>query len=207
MNLPRYYRRITSHMSSVFTANFSPGGFRTARRAGATRGPRAANAEQTENRSLLMQILPLLILFGFSLLSALPSLFGSSPPPFPDYSFRQTTRFDSSHTTKDLGIDFWVNKAEFSKNPTVHAGNDVGGGRTVGGSGLSRFEKKVENVWTQEMWAQCQRGADSRRRRKEDEMGVFGIGTDWEKVKKIEQEKVESCEVLKQKGLLTRDPQ
>ena len=34
-------------------------------------------------------------------------------------------------------------------------------------------------------------------RRKEREIGLFGIGTDWEKVKAIEAEEVPSCEEYK----------
>jgi DnaJ family protein B protein 12 len=43
---------------------------------------------------------------------------------------------------------------------------------------------------------------DSKQRRKDQAIGFFGIGADWEKVKQIEAETVESCETLKAMGLL-----
>jgi DnaJ family protein B protein 12 len=43
---------------------------------------------------------------------------------------------------------------------------------------------------------------DSKQRRKDEALGFFGIGADWEKVKQIEAETVESCETLKRMGLL-----
>ncbi|KAF9006123.1 DnaJ domain-containing protein [Cyathus striatus] len=63
----------------VFTASFGPGGFRTTRMGGGFAGQARQQANETGARSLLVQLLPLLILFGLSLLSAIPNLF-STPP-------------------------------------------------------------------------------------------------------------------------------
>lgn len=67
---------------------------------------------------------------------------------------------------------------------------------------LSRFEATVERVYTQELYTMCQRGMEQKERRKEQEVGVFGIGTDWNKVRRIEAEKVESCDKLRELGVI-----
>jgi DnaJ family protein B protein 12 len=70
------------------------------------------------------------------------------------------------------------------------------------GPALKKFEDTVDQVYTRDLYNQCQRGLDRKNRLKENEIGLFGIGTDWEKVKKIEAEPIESCERLKQLGII-----
>ena len=87
----------------VFTTSFGPGGFRTTR-IHTTRGrPTQEQQQQSATpRSHFVQLIPLLILFGFSLLSALPNLLSTPPVPDPRLSGRcshlvySITRFDSS---------------------------------------------------------------------------------------------------------------
>jgi len=67
---------------------------------------------------------------------------------------------------------------------------------------LRRFEGNVERVYTQELYRQCQRGVERKEQRKNAEIGLLGIGTDWDRVKQIEHEAVESCEELKRLGVL-----
>ncbi|KAH7915293.1 hypothetical protein BJ138DRAFT_1077745 [Hygrophoropsis aurantiaca] len=187
----------------VFSASFGPGGFTTTRvHTGGAR--RAAPTDDTAPaRSLLTQLLPLIILFAFSFLTALPNLFSTSSPD-PRFSFTPTTRYNVERTTGGLGVKYHVNAHEFQSHPQIAAelaARESGRGAR-GKSALGRFEGTVEQVYTQDLYNQCQRGLERRERRKDAEVGVFGIGTDWEKVKKIEQEKVESCEELKRLGLL-----
>lgn len=70
------------------------------------------------------------------------------------------------------------------------------------GPALKKFEDTVERVYTSELYAQCQRGIDRKRRARDAEVGIFGIGVDWERVKKIEGEVVPSCQELERLGLL-----
>jgi len=70
------------------------------------------------------------------------------------------------------------------------------------GPALQKFEDTVDRIYTQDLYAHCQRGRERKERAKEAEFGLFGIGTDWEKVKNIEAEVVESCEELKRLGFL-----
>ena len=70
------------------------------------------------------------------------------------------------------------------------------------GPALSRFEEVVDRAFTEDKYAQCRRGLESKRRRREAEEGIFGLGADWNKIRSIEQEKVEACEILKSMGLM-----
>jgi DnaJ family protein B protein 12 len=72
------------------------------------------------------------------------------------------------------------------------------------GPALKKFEDTVDRVYTQDLYSQCRQGMDRKERAKEAEIGIFGIGTDWEKVKKIDNESIGSCEELKRLGLFSR---
>ncbi|CDO69622.1 hypothetical protein BN946_scf184851.g10 [Trametes cinnabarina] len=179
----------------MFTATFGPGGFRT------TRMRTNARQEQppAESRSIWIQLLPLFLLFAFSLLNALPNLFASTPTPDPHFSFQPSTRYNVERTTNDLHVKYHVNAAEFSGHPIAA---ELARNENQPGPQLRKFETNIERAYTQDLFAQCQRGLDRKQRRKDQEVGLFGIGTDWEKVRKIDEEPVESCEKLKTMGLL-----
>lgn len=67
---------------------------------------------------------------------------------------------------------------------------------------LSRFEASVERIYSEELYAECRRVAERKERRKDAEVGIFGIGADWDKVRRIEAEAIESCEILRGLGIL-----
>lgn len=181
----------------VFTASFGPGGFRTTRVRTQTRQQQQGN---NEPRSIFMQLLPLFILFAFSLVNMLPNLFSIPATPDPRFSFQQTSRFNVERSTGGLGVKYHVNAAEFSGHPIAAelARND----KKAGGPELRKFEGNVERAYTQELYSQCQRGMDRKERLKEQEVGLFGIGTDWDKVKRIDAERIESCDELRRLGFL-----
>lgn len=179
---------------SVFTASFGPGGFRTTTN---RRGPAAE--EPARSRSMFLQLLPLFLLFAFSILSTLPDLFTTSTPD-PRFAFSPSSRFNVERQTSNLKIRYHVNGPEFHNHPKIAA--DLTAGSLRRGSTLSRFETEVEQVYTQDLYSQCQRGLNERQRRREAEIGFLGIGTDWEKVQKIETESIGSCEELKRLGII-----
>jgi DnaJ family protein B protein 12 len=184
----------------VFTASFGPGGFRTTRMRTNMGGAQAQQqGEGAQGRSLLMQLLPLILLIAFSFLSALPDMFSTSIPD-PRYSFSPSTRFNTERQTSVLGIKYHVNEHEFKNHRQIAA--DIAGGTHRRGSALSRFEGQVEQVYTNTLYGDCQRAVDRRQRRRDAEIGLFGVGTDWEKVKAIEAEKIDSCEELKRLGVI-----
>ncbi|KAI0642132.1 hypothetical protein C8Q79DRAFT_1122043 [Trametes meyenii] len=179
----------------IFTASFGPGGFRSTRmRANVPREQPPA-----EPRSIWVQLLPLFLLFAFSLLNALPNLFSTAPTPDPRFTFNPTSRYNVERTTNGMHVKYHVNAAEFSGHPIAA---ELARNENKPGPALRKFESNVERAYTQDLFAQCQRGIDHKQRRKDQEVGLFGIGTDWEKVRKIEQEPIESCNKLRSLGLL-----
>lgn len=224
---------------AVFT--FGSNGFRTQT---FTRGGGATADNTAEPRSLLVQLLPLLLLFSFSILSSLPNLFSTPPVPDPRFAFASTTRYNTEMETGGLGIQYFVNPTEFSNHPVLGAELAKEGvklGRVIDeiippseteqttreaqkegkgskpktrkvvrgkgkkrGAALKKFEDTVDRVYTQDLYNQCRQGMDRKERAKEAEVGIFGIGTDWEKVKRIDNELIGSCEELKKLGLYQR---
>ena len=188
---------------AVFTASFGPGGFRTTRVHTTRQRQQAQRQEPATPRSLFAQVLPLLILFAFSLLSALPTFFTTPRVPDPRFSFEPSTRFNLERKTHALGVNYHVNDAEFSRHPIAAEiarlkSTDKPQSMPV----LRQFEDNVDRAFTQEKYALCQSELDSKQRRKERAVGFFGIGADWDKVKQIEAEPAENCETLKRMGLL-----
>jgi DnaJ family protein B protein 12 len=192
-----------------------------------------------------VQLLPLLILFGLSLLSSLPSLFATPPTPDPHFAFNPTTKYNTEMETGGLGVHYFVNKGEFAGHPTIGAemareGVKIGrvleevitehnkdsnskdpkdtkdsktktktrqvvrGKGKQRGPALSKFEDTVDRIYTQDLLHNCRSNVERKERAKEAEIGVFGLGTDWEKVKRIDAEVIESCEELKRLGVLSR---
>ncbi|KAG1766632.1 hypothetical protein EV702DRAFT_1189502 [Suillus placidus] len=177
----------------VFTASFGPGGFRT------TRMRTNMGGAQAQQQGEGTQAPALILLIAFSFLSAIPDMFSTSIPD-PRYSFSPSTRFNVERQTSGLGIKYHVNEHEFKNHRQIAA--DIAGGAHRRGSALSRFEGQVDQVYTNSLYGDCQRAVDKRQRRRDAEIGLFGVGTDWEKVKAIEAEKIDSCEELKRLGVI-----
>lgn len=254
----------------VFTASFGPGGFRTAD--GRTHQHARQNNERAEPRNVLLQLLPLFVLFFISFFSSLPSLFSSSPSQVPDphFSFNPTQRYSVQRYTSKYGVAYWVDPKEFLSHPTIGSELAKNGEtltkwlddlkqwkewelreetadlkadqeaeakeqknkvvdpkntpenravrRAVKAAmrrqqrvksiartslpTLSRFEASVERIYSEELYAECRRIAERKERRKDSEVGIFGIGADWDKVRRIEAEAIESCEILRGLGIL-----
>lgn len=88
----------------VQTFSFGPGGFRAAngfqqRRAGGGQRP-------GEPTPVWMQLIPILCLLGFMVISQLPNLFYTPPPPDPAYSFDPTVRHTLHRQTQNLKADY-----------------------------------------------------------------------------------------------------
>ncbi|KAL4259076.1 DnaJ subfamily B/C chaperone co-factor [Pleurotus pulmonarius] len=254
----------------VFTASFGPGGFRTT--GGRTHQHARQNNERAEPRNVLLQLLPLFVLFFISFFSSLPSLFSSSPSQVPDphFSFNPTQRYSVQRYTSKYGVAYWVDPKEFLSHPTIGSELAKNGEtltkwlddlkqwkewelreetadlkadqeaeakeqknkvvdpkntpenrairRAVKAAmrrqqrvksiartslpTLSQFEASVERIYSEELYAECRRIAERKERRKDAEVGIFGIGADWDKVRRIEAEAIESCEILRGLGIL-----
>lgn len=187
----------------VFTASFGgPGGFRAqSMRNNMRNARREAPAENNQPRSIFLQLLPLFLLLGLSLLNALPNLFASTPIPDPQFKFEQKAGYNVQRTTQRLGVKYHVNAAEFSGHPIAAELARKKKDKEPSPQ-LQKFESTVERVYTQKLYTECQIGVDWKERRKNQEVGMFGIGTNWTKVREIEEEPVPSCDELRKLGLL-----
>jgi DnaJ family protein B protein 12 len=136
-------------------------------------------------------------------------LFSSPSIPDPRFSFAPTTAYNSERFTTNLGVRYHVNPGEFQSHPGIAAdlvAAKAGAGsiptKGLRGKAILRFEANVEREYKRELYSQCQVGLNMKERMKERELGLFGFGTDWEKVRAIEEEKVASCEELRRLGVI-----
>lgn len=191
----------------VFTASFGPGGFRTTRVRPAA-AANAANAGEAQSpRSILLQLAPLLILFLFSFLTSLPSLFTTPSEPDPSYAFSFQPPYTSQRLTSTLDIPYFVSPTDFAAHPIWTSIPDSHKDLPKAGPSsrqLSQFERSIERHWTNQMVQMCEKERDGRERRIEANSGWLGVGADWEAVKRIRQENLESCEILKAKNIISR---
>ncbi|KAF8507978.1 DnaJ-domain-containing protein [Hysterangium stoloniferum] len=191
---------------AVFTTSFGPG-FRTTRvhRGGAGARP-AANAEPQSARSILLQLAPLLLLFFFSFISSMPSLFTTSQPPHPKYELSPNPPYTAARMTSTLDIPYYVSPQEFTAHPIWSSIPEVYRNQAKAGRSsrqLSNFEHSIEHRWKNEMIRSCEWQLGERTRKLEANSGIFGIGADRDALRRIREEKLESCEVLKAKRLIS----
>jgi DnaJ family protein B protein 12 len=103
-------------------ASFGGGGgqFRTqfygpGARARQNNPPQQGGPQQPQ--SIWLQVAPLLILVGFSILTQLPSWLSSGGVANPDFSFRPSQSFNVERTTFDSKITYHVNAPQFATHP------------------------------------------------------------------------------------------
>ncbi|KZP01454.1 DnaJ-domain-containing protein [Calocera viscosa TUFC12733] len=182
---------------SGFTFHFGgPGGVQFNSARGRPRGQQAA---PNDTGSMFKQLLPLLIVILFSLLTSLPSLLGSFQTPDPSFSFQPTQYFDQERYTLSRNVPYYVNTRQFTKHPIwdsipVDRRQEVRAGKAS--SKLKTFEGHVESSYASVLQNQCRREEDYREQRIQSEIGLFGIGTNWQAVERIRGEKLPSCEKL-----------
>ena len=162
-----------NQIPTVFTASFGPGGFRTTRVhvGGNARGAHQHAQAQGDVslRTMLAQLAPLIIIFLFTFLSAVPSLFSDPGPRNPHYSFNPSPRFTEGRETHGLNVKYFVNQAEFSNHPIWE---DVTAASKAGrvSSLLNNFERSVEHNYREQMYRSCQRDQELQQRKKEAKM-------------------------------------
>ena len=132
--------------------------------AGAGAGARAA-PQQSQNASILLQLLPLIILGLFSLLSYAPALFST---PDPGYHWQPAGSFRTQRMTPKHNVPYYVNDQQFNSHPIVTGSNSK--------ADLAGFEGRVENAYRNAMYGQCQRAREYQERRLAATRGFLGIG-------------------------------
>jgi DnaJ family protein B protein 12 len=142
--------------------------------------------------------------FGGSIWDA---LFAERVVPDPGFQFYRSTAYNHERTTTPTniirrshpvrgGVTYFVNDGQWMEHPTlrnaVPAPNEDTDRRT-----LAQFEFKVEKRYIELRYDTCLRAIGRRDRAMEAKRGVFGIGADWDGIKKLKEERFEACEELK----------
>lgn len=186
----------------VFTTTFGPGGFTSTRAR-----PRQANARPQEAprgiKGMLLQLFPILFFLFMAFSGTFFDLFASFfTTPDPTYSFAYSPHFSLVRTTGGkLDIPYFVHPESFHAHPIYASTNEAGSNsKEVKSPELKRFEKGVEEKWINMKYNECARTKEYVERKVESMRGVFGIGADWEGIKKLRKEKIPACEALKEKG-------
>lgn len=132
-----------------------------------------------------LQLLPLLILFGFSLVSMLPSLFSAAQPALPAYRFEPAQSFNLARQTRRHAVDYFVQPDKFrasavgqqlsaaypseplSFTPASYAGVPE----------LDRLERSVEGAFVEHISDACRYEVRIRDQRVQQNSGFLGIGS------------------------------
>ncbi|KAI7859627.1 hypothetical protein BDC45DRAFT_220286 [Circinella umbellata] len=152
-------------------------------------GRRAQQFQQQRQRqqngtagwTVLLQILPLLILFGYSLLSG---LFTDNTPTF---SLRPTNVYSQVRMTQSHQVPYYVNPSAFRSTEQSRAK-------------LNRVEQQVEVDWVRGLQHTCNNERRERATRLNAAAGVFGIGRNEEQYQKALKMPMKSCEEIKRFG-------
>jgi DnaJ family protein B protein 12 len=192
-------------------------------------GNRPAQAQQ----AAWVQLLPLFILIGFSILTQLPSLFTTSPPPDPTYAFERSAFHDLHRQTHaPAKVDYFVNTRQYATHPYFQSllstnaevmpfkpDNDDRKSPEYSQELVEqakayetlppniriprdylRFEQGVEQLYLQRLQSMCNYEIQNRNERLQRARGFFGLGADWDEVKRIEAEELQNCSKLRKLG-------
>ena len=176
-----------------------------------------------------MQLLPILVLFGFSILTQLPNLFSSPPPPDPTYTFEPTVVHTLHKQTQNLHADYYLSTRDFMKsdllnklkeaNPTltdvldqVDSQTDVNFQPVANSHTKMRFprafvqfESRVESTLVHNLSVKCQTEQDLHQRKLLRAGGVLGVfGRDEEELRRIRATPLPACDRLNSFGYSIR---
>ncbi|KAH8821208.1 hypothetical protein F5884DRAFT_766938 [Xylogone sp. PMI_703] len=172
----------------VFNINGGPG-FRVHQFGGATprRRPREANAAQDQPatmRSMITNLLPILILFVFPLLTSLFSG-SSSTPSGPSMRFDSPVPPHTHHRhTRHLKVDYYIDPAEVEH---------------LSPSKLSQLDKTAEAAYVRHLRLGCHEETDERTRLINEAQGWFTLDAD--KMQQAKDMEMKSCKRLDELGL------
>ncbi|KAI9031804.1 DnaJ domain-containing protein [Phycomyces nitens] len=131
-----------------------------------------------------IQVLPLLLLFAFTILSAF--ITSDNSPPL--YSFSPSATYSHKRATKSHHVPYYVNPKAFkASEQTRHK--------------LARVEKEVESDWVHNLHQTCQAERRDRANKITMARGVlFGIGRDEKRYQDALKIPTRSCDELKKFG-------
>ncbi|SAL98374.1 hypothetical protein [Absidia glauca] len=131
--------------------------------------------------AILLQLLPLLIFFGYSMISGLMT---DTTPPF---SFQPTSTYTHSRLTEMHNIPYYVNPKTFrATEQSQHK--------------LARVEQQVVMDWVRGLQHECQAERKERTAKVRAASGVFGIGRDEKRYQEALGWPTQSCDQLTRIG-------
>ncbi|CAO3586898.1 unnamed protein product [Absidia cylindrospora] len=131
--------------------------------------------------AILLQLLPLLVFFGYSVIS---SLMTDNTPPF---SFQPTPIYSNARLTETHNIPYYVNPKTFrATEQNKHK--------------LSRVEQQVVMDWVRGLQHSCQAERKERTAKVRAASGVFGIGRDEKRYQEALSWPTQSCDQLTRIG-------
>ncbi|ORX53051.1 DnaJ-domain-containing protein [Hesseltinella vesiculosa] len=131
--------------------------------------------------AILLQLLPLLVLFGYSVLSGLMT--DNSPP----FSFQPSPAYSQQRVTKEHHVPYYVNPSNFRNTDQNHRK-------------LAQFEQQVVTDWVRVLQQSCQSERKERSSMIRSASGVFGIGRDETKYQQALSWPTRSCDELSRIG-------
>ena len=139
-----------------------------------------------------IQLLPLIILFIFPILSSwLGSLGSGSTSQFPDVRFEKIHPFTHQRSTPRHHIPYWVNPREMNQFGMTGSGSAVE-------RKLKELDRRVESTYVSAVQGECRREMAEQQRELEAAMGWFWA--DGEKVKEARLKTLPACERLRELG-------
>lgn len=162
------------------SATFVGPGFRT-RSFGQQQQQQAQPQQQRTAMSLLLQILPLILLFGYTLFA---SLLTDETPVF---SFQPTSVYSQPRTTSNHHVPFYVDPYAFKS----YLSNNYK---------LSKVEQQVEVDWVRSLQQLCLQERKEQQAKLNSARGLFGFVRNDKLYKEALNMKLSSCDELKRFG-------
>lgn len=181
------------------------------RQARANTGAAAAGRAErpTGIKGAILQLLPIILFLFFAFSNTIFDLLSTAlSTPDPKFSFVKTSHFSHERITANgVSVHYFVNPAQFTVHPIYTSSHPNNGDKkisktsgTAASPGMRRFEKGIEERWVNWKYGECVKAKERLSRKVDSMTGLFGIGTDWEAVRKVQNERIESCDELRSKG-------
>ncbi|UZJ57081.1 hypothetical protein CBS101457_006401 [Exobasidium rhododendri] len=187
---------------TTFSFGGPGGGMRTAQFGGQQRRARAAeggagNRNEQESTPVLLQLLPIIILGLFSLLSYAPTLFST---PDPGFTWKPQGLYRQPRMTPAHNVQYHVDPNAWNAHPFIIEANSAPNDPKVT-SKLRDFERRVEKSYKTLLYSDCERHRQYQERRIQATWGTLGWGAKPDLERKIRSEKFDSCERLRDFGV------
>jgi DnaJ family protein B protein 12 len=163
------------------SATFVGPGFRTHTFNTGRRAPPPSRQTTNSGWSIFLQILPLILLFGYTLFS------GLFVDDMPNFSFQSTSVYSQTRVTSAHQVPYYVNPNSF--RPVEQSSYK-----------LAKMEQQVETDWVRSLQHSCQQERRRKSQLLNNARGVFGIGRNEKLYEEAQKTKLPSCDEIRRVG-------